>query len=180
MIYFNTTSESIFLFNNYVLVKQIHQFIINMRHFISFILIILGINGFSQSVRPYFSAIIVEDIEVSKAWYIEKFGFSTLSEISNEAQGFKQVNLSLEDDLLIELLEIDAASNLNNSTETTQFAQGYFKIGFLIKNFDQMVENLKLNNVVFHGNIVRDEKLQKRMVIIKDPDGNRIQLFEDI
>ena len=55
---------------------------------------------------------------------------------------------------------------------------GFFKIGFLVDEFDAWVNRLREAEVEIHGRVVTDKNLGKRMLIIKDPDGNRIQLFE--
>ena len=44
--------------------------------------------------------------------------------------------------------------------------------------FDDWVDTLKHAKVEFYGDVVTDELSGKRMLLIKDPDGNRIQLFE--
>ena len=51
--------------------------------------------------------------------------------------------------------------------------------GFSVQNFDSRVKQLTSNGVVFQGKVVTDSKTLNRMVIVLDPDGNRIQLFED-
>ncbi|WP_424960940.1 VOC family protein [Ekhidna sp.] len=153
-----------------------------MRPLITLTFVCLTILGYCQNVKPYFTAIIVEDIELSKTWYAENFGFSVLNEMANEENGFKQANLQLGDGILLELLEIKGVSNKNAEGELKElprFSPGLFKIGFLVKDFDQKVNDLRVADVEFHGDIVRDQKLNKRMVIIKDPDGNFIQLFEN-
>ena len=55
---------------------------------------------------------------------------------------------------------------------------GFFKIGFLVTEFDMWIDHLTNEKVDFYGNIVTDHTSGKRMAIITDPDGNRIQIFE--
>ena len=55
---------------------------------------------------------------------------------------------------------------------------GFFKIGFLVTEFDMWIDHLTNEKVDFYGNIVTDDTTGKRMAIITDPDGNRIQIFE--
>ena len=55
---------------------------------------------------------------------------------------------------------------------------GLFKIGFVVTDFEKWVDHLIDKEVDFCGNIVTDDNTEKRMVIITDPDGNRIQIFE--
>lgn len=130
--------------------------------------------------EAYFSAIIVNDIETSIVWYSSNFGFKVLNKIDSEERGFKQANLKCGN-MLIELIELDSSlsptSLLENYPKKTKI-DGFFKFGFLVSEFDNWIENLKQSNVVFSGTVVTDDLTGKKMIILLDPDGNRIQLFE--
>jgi hypothetical protein len=76
---------------------------------------------------------------------------------------------------------------LNNSLSVTEILKnhpkktkidGFFKFGFLVSEFEKWVTHLEQCKVEFYGTVVADPISKKRMVLIKDPDGNRIQLFE--
>lgn len=148
-------------------------------------LIYLPFLSFSQKVtlsnpEAYFSAIIINNIENSISWYSNNIGFEVLNKNEFPKAGFKQANLK-RGNVLIELIEINSAlsvedviSNYNNKTRI----MGFFKIGFLIADFDNWIEHLTKLKVEFHGTVVTDNESGKRMVMIKDPDGNRIQFFE--
>lgn len=130
--------------------------------------------------EAYFSALIVDNIEHSITWYTNTIGFETLNKNEFPDAGFKQANLK-RGNVLIELIELDTAisakeaiPNYNSKTRLI----GFFKIGFLISDFDQWMDYLKKQNVEFHGSVVNQPESDKRMVIVKDPDGNRIQFFE--
>jgi predicted enzyme related to lactoylglutathione lyase len=41
------------------------------------------------------------------------------------------------------------------------------------------VSHFEETGTEFNGQVVKDKNSGKRMVVIFDPDGNRIQLFED-
>ena len=45
-------------------------------------------------------------------------------------------------------------------------------------DFDTWVARLKATGVEFQGDVVIDKTSGKKMLVVKDPDGNRIQLFE--
>ena len=94
-----------------------------------------------------------------------------LNRVENSERGFKQANLR-RGKFQLEVLEID------NVTMPDQRVGGYFKFGFTVEKFNQWVEDLRDKDVDFHGSIVKDPATGKSMVIIKDPDGNRIQIFE--
>ncbi len=148
-------------------------------------IILISFKGFSQdkplpSPEAYFSAIIVSDIESSIDWYSNVFGFKVLSNVESEERGFKQANLKC-DNILVELLELKSALTPENVLENYPKGSkinGFFKFGFIVSEFDAWVEHLKELNVEFHGNVVIDPLVNKKMLIVKDPDGNRIQIFE--
>ncbi len=130
--------------------------------------------------EAYFSAMIVSDIEKSITWYVDVIGFEVLNKKEFPDAGFKQANLK-RGNVLVELIEMDKAvsvekaiPNYNGKTRI----RGLFKIGFLISDFDEWIDHLTAKKAQFHGSVVTNAESGKRMVIFKDPDGNRIQFFE--
>ena len=107
-------------------------------------------------------------------------GTTVLNRFESAERGFKQSNLK-RGNLLIELIElVDAISpkeEIQHYSQKTRMP-GLFKVGFMVSDFDTWMTHLKNDTVDFYGNIVTDPASGKRMVILKDPDGNRIQLFE--
>lgn len=150
-----------------------------MKHLLIFFISLLSHSALAQEVTPYFTALIVEDIEVSTAWYSKHFGLKVISETNMPDRGFKQVNLQAEG-MLIELLQIDAALDRDQvlAAASARFVSGIFKIGFLISDLEKKAAALQSAGVEFRGSIVYDENLQTNMLIVLDPDGNYVQLFE--
>jgi catechol 2,3-dioxygenase-like lactoylglutathione lyase family enzyme len=155
------------------------------RSIIIFNLILVSFIGYGQSdslpsPEAYFSAIIVSNIDSSIIWYSSNFGFEVLNRIELEEKGIKQVNLKCGN-ILIELIELKSSlspkSLLENHPEKTKI-NGFFKLGFLVPEFDKWVNALKQSEVEFYGEVVKDNLSGKRMLLVMDPDGNRIQLFE--
>lgn len=146
--------------------------------FISFIS--YGQNDTLPIPEAYFSAIIVNDIESSITWYSSNFGFKVLNKIESEEKGFKQANLKCGN-ILIELIELKSSLSpqnlLENYPKKTKI-DGFFKFGFLVSEFDKWVAFLKQSKAEFYGSVVTDNISGKKILIIMDPDGNRIQLFE--
>jgi len=147
--------------------------------------LIIPILSFSQAEElpdpvPYFSAVIVEDIDISIEWYSEVLGFEEIDRIDSEERGFSQANLR-RGDALIELIQLENSLSpqdlLEDKARGTRI-NGFFKFGFSVKDFDLWVDHFEKSNVEFRGVVVEDPDSGKRMVIILDPDGNRIQLFE--
>ena len=130
--------------------------------------------------EPYFSAIMVSDMDQSLHWYTSIMGFQVLDKKEFEERGLKMANLK-RGNMLIELIEvrnsIKPVEILADKEKGSQIV-GFFKLGFQVDKFDQWLHFLSELEVDFHGTVVRDPISEKRMVIIKDPDGNRIQIFE--
>lgn len=142
------------------------------------LLLIIATSALGQSLTPTFSALIVKDIDVSIAWYQEKLGYELRNKTENTERGFKLANLE-HDVAELELIELSAAIDLSKSldgyTNRTRWV-GIFKVGFTVEDFDLWIRHLESVNADFYGDVVTMN--ERRMVIIKDPDGNRIQLFE--
>lgn len=141
--------------------------------------------SFSQSdslpdPEAYFSAIIVNDIESSITWYSNNLGLKLLNKVDSEERGFKQANLK-RGNVLIELIELKSSLSqktlLESHPKKTKI-EGFFKFGFRVSEFDKWVAALKKSKVEFYGDVVTDDLSGRRMLIINDPDGNRIQIFE--
>ena len=126
-----------------------------------------------------FIAIIVSDMDTSLKWYQDELGFQTVDFNDVPERGLKQANLSAGSNRL-ELIYLESLVK-TDSTENkarTSLQLGLFKIGFNVSNFDQFLQN-NLDINAEDERIVVDSQTNKRMIIIKDPDGNRIQLFEN-
>ena len=130
--------------------------------------------------EAHFSAIIVTNIETSINWYATSFGFKVLNKVTSNERGFKQANLKCGT-TLIELIELKTSLSptelLKKHPKKTRI-DGFFKFGFLVSEFEKWMIHLKQIKVDFHGTVVIDPISKKKMVLVKDPDGNRIQLFE--
>lgn len=137
--------------------------------------------GSLSDPEPYFAALIVENIDRSIGWYADNLGFELLNKKEFAAAGFKQANLK-RGYALLELIEL--ASSISAKTAIPDYTnktrvQGIFKVGYKVADFDAWLSHLTESEVEFHGDVVVDELSGKRMVILKDPDGNRIQIFEN-
>ncbi len=156
-----------------------------MKKYLLLILLAISFVGMSQVenlVPPEasFSAIIVTDMEVSSSWYQEVLGFEILNETQNMERGFQQKNLK-HGSVHIELIEIKGTLTpetlLENQPKGSRIS-GFFKFGMKVPGFDAWMMHLQKKEANIHGNVVTDPVSGMRMVIVKDPDGNRIQLFE--
>ena len=130
--------------------------------------------------QPSFVALIVSDIDSSISWYSTHLGFEVLNRVELEERGLKQSNLKRAN-FYIELIELENAIHpsdvLGKHPPRTRIA-GIFKFGFSVRNFDSWIKHLQASEVTFNGQVVTDPISQRRMIIVNDPDGNRIQIFE--
>jgi catechol 2,3-dioxygenase-like lactoylglutathione lyase family enzyme len=131
-------------------------------------------------LNPTFFALIVQDMDQSLSWYQQHLGYQVDDVKVLETRGLKIANLSngasrLE---LIEFQEVVSSAQLAEQLPAGARVAGVFKIGFDISDFDNTITTLKEAEVQFRGDVVEDPVSGKRMIIILDSDGNRIQLFE--
>ena len=123
-----------------------------------------------------FFSIIVKNIDTSIHWYSDILGFVVQNKVEDKERGFRQANLRFKKTNL-ELIE--TRNSLEADFEASNaILKGFFKIGFTIKNFDSQIEQLIKKGVKFRGQVVADPSSGKKMVILLDPDGNRVQFFE--
>ena len=149
------------------------------------LLIVSSLNLKSQSdalpeLASSFTALIVENIDSSVAWYERNLGFELYKININEERGFAQANLERSGSRL-ELIEIKGSPSIKDIQiiiPDVNRLQGIFKFGFDVEGFDHWISHLQSSGVQFSGDVVNDPVSDKRMVIILDPDGNRVQLFE--
>jgi len=133
-----------------------------------------------SEIQPYFFAFIVKDIELSKKWYISRFNLKVAIENENAERGFKQAALK-NDNMMIELIQTSTAATIEEISDnkvSTRSLIGIFKIGFSVEHFDELVEQLANQNTEVYGKVVTDPVSNKKMLIVLDPDKNRIQIFE--
>ena len=127
-----------------------------------------------------FFAIIVEDMDTSLRWYQEKLGFRMLNETHLPERSLRQANLQ-KGHIHLELIELASALKPAEAIEgfsSKSKITGFFKVGFRVPDFDAWLRHLDEVKIDWQGKVVRDPQSRKRMLIINDPDGNRLQFFE--
>ncbi|TJY36055.1 VOC family protein [Pontimicrobium aquaticum] len=124
-----------------------------------------------------FAAFVVKDINSSIDWYSSKLNFKLVNQTHLEERGIKQANLKLGN-TKIELIESKSSINPTQSNTKKGLILGIFKVGFITSSFDNWSKHLIELEMITEKDIVINPIDNKRMLIIKDPDGNRIQLFE--
>ena len=81
-----------------------------MKNTIALIFFLIAFTGYAQidklpELKPYFSAVIVSNMDNSISWYQDKLGFEILNRFESEEMGLKQSNLK-RGNALIELIEL--------------------------------------------------------------------------
>jgi len=129
--------------------------------------------------RPYFSAVIVHNIDSSTAWYQSVFDLKARNSINDTERGFR-VRILESPAFLLELIE--NKSFLQQKKILADKAQGariewFFKIGFNVTDMDACLKHLAGLKII-PERIYTDSDTKKRNFLIEDPDGNLLQFFE--
>lgn len=129
--------------------------------------------------EPYFSAVIVNNVDSSTAWYQSVFDLKINNRIIDTERGFRVMILE-SPGFLLELIENkswpDQKKILADQPAGTRI-QGIFKIGFKVADMDACIKHLAGLRII-PERIYTDSKTQKRNFLINDPDGNLVQFFE--
>lgn len=120
-----------------------------------------------KSVSGAYFAFSVPNLAESVRWYSEKFGLS----ISLEVPGSPAVTVLEGSGLVVELIQDPAARPPSGQTH------GMFKGGFMVKHFETTLENLQKRGVTFAFGPFPATDKQRANVIIRDNNGNLIQIF---
>jgi catechol 2,3-dioxygenase-like lactoylglutathione lyase family enzyme len=127
---------------------------------------------------PYFTAVIVKNVDSSAEWYQSVFQLKLNKKIEDPQNGFR-VRILESPHFVVELIEnkswLDPDKILKNQPEGTQI-EGFFKIGFKVSDLDACIAHLK--NLKISVDRIYTDPDKKRNFIINDPDGNLIQFFE--
>ena len=139
--------------------------------------------GFCQNNsenQPYFFAIIVKNLDESIKWYQTVLDLEISNTSESKLRGIKQANLksSIVWIELIEIKEVINQSDILAEAGPQSKITGFFKIGFQVEDFDLFLKLVEENELKVNGKVVRDSQSDKRMIILHDPDGNRVQFFE--
>jgi catechol 2,3-dioxygenase-like lactoylglutathione lyase family enzyme len=126
---------------------------------------------------PQFVALSVTDAAASARWYSEAFGLRTLAEIK-PPDGVAHIFLLTSEAMLLEILQLRAAKSPGkDAVKQPELTHGIFKVGFHVADLEAAVARLRAMKAEFDTDIIDDDKHGLRFVLLRDPDGNYIQLF---
>ena len=147
------------------------------------ILFLIATRGYAQdstglSYAPYFSAIIVGNVDTATRWYQSLFDLKA-KKLSNLPRGFR-ITILESSQFVLELIE-DSSSlgqkEILQSKAPGAHIRGFFKIGFKVPDVDDCVKHLSRLRIHV-DRIYTDAASKKRNFLITDPDGNLVQFFE--
>jgi catechol 2,3-dioxygenase-like lactoylglutathione lyase family enzyme len=131
-----------------------------------------------KPVDGAFFALSVPDIAASTEWYSAKLGLEVVMQIPK--QSGTAVTILEGGGLTVELIQHDAARALRDAApgvSDPQFIHGLYKAGFVVKDFDDVVAELRSRGVEIAYGPFPATDIQKANVLIRDNAGNLIQLF---
>ena len=124
-----------------------------------------------KPVTGAFFALSVSNMAASVQWYSEKLGL----EVVLEAPGSVAVTVLEGGGLIVELIR-DPAARPRTGTRP-ELLHGPFKVGFMVKDFERCVEELRAREVQIAFGPFPPQGNQRANVIIRDNSGNLIQIF---
>lgn len=120
---------------------------------------------------PLYFAMYVQDVDISVEWYRTTFGLQELGGSLAEDGSWRIENLG-NDRLLIEVIRDDRAQPVDR-------ALGFRKVGFYVPDVEYIAERIE-RLTGERPNVVEYEELKQRILQLRDPDGNIIQLMSSI
>ena len=116
---------------------------------------------------PQYFAVLVDEVDEVAAWYSTVFGVNELDRMQAEDGSWQIVNLKNEN-FFIEIIRV-------NQSQKVERAQGFFKVGFQVPDVERVADRVE-QEVGERPRIIDDARHQVRILQLKDPAGNTIQL----
>jgi hypothetical protein len=125
---------------------------------------------------PQFFALSAADARATADWYSRAFGVAVYHEFRAPDGG--QIILLRGDRLSIEIVQVPSARSPGPAAvKSPQKTHGLFKIGMQVTDLDAAVAHLKSLDVTFESQIVDIAQPPLRFVLVRDNEGNFVQLF---
>lgn len=117
---------------------------------------------------PMYFALYVEDVDRAVAWYRDVFGLRSLGGSKADDGAWRIENLG-NDRLLVEIIR-------DNRAQEAVRAHGFRKVGFRVDDVKEIADRVE-RATGDRPRVVDFEPLRQRILQLRDPDGNVIQLF---
>lgn len=136
--------------------------------------------GAWEAGPPQFFALSVADIDVMASWYETMLGLER-GEMNGPADGTIRQTTLANGRLFVELVQHHEAKDRSSyGIERSYLVHGIFKVGFFVQDIDRAVAELETKGASFRGGIIDLPEQGIRMILVEDPEGNIVQLFEAI
>jgi len=130
-------------------------------------------------VRGVSFALSVADLDASAKWYVEKLGLRVTMRVPRTDATRARVALLQGGGLAVELVQHDDAVPLGSLQPKRDGAislQGIFKVGVTVEDFEKTLATLRARGVDIAYGPYPKRPDQPANVIIRDGDGNLIQI----
>ena len=137
-------------------------------------------NSQSNDLNPFFIGLIVQDVDSTAQWYVDNLGFEIYKMDEAPEYGVKAKFLKI-DGFRIEMFQHKDAYNVDQylpDDRIPMLKQGISKFGFLINDAERLQKDLKVKGVDIYREMFEDSKFGFKFFFVKDPAGNKIQIFE--
>ncbi len=121
----------------------------------------------SEFGSPQYLAVMVENVTTSAQWYGSVFGLREVGG-SNAADGSWEIENLRNDHLAVEIIRDDRAKKVDR-------ALGFRKVGFRVPNVETIADRVMALTKT-RPRIIDVERFGIRLIQLRDPDGNIIQL----
>ncbi len=119
-----------------------------------------------------FVAVQVRDLEATGEWYRSTFDLVEVSRLTAD-DGSYEILILDGNNITVELLR------LRDSAEPPVTPFGLFKVGFHVADIDAAHRRVTATVASTDAEIVVDEALGVRSFVFRDPEGNRLQAFQE-
>jgi catechol 2,3-dioxygenase-like lactoylglutathione lyase family enzyme len=130
-----------------------------------------GVAGQSpaQLVGDAFVAVRVQDVEAASSWYI---GVFDLVEVNRVEAADYSIRILTGPGLSVELIQ------QSGDVEPAGRPFGLFKSGIFVRDIDAFYREMQRRGVSTDHEVFVDRALQMRSFVMRDPEGNRLQVFQ--
>ena len=144
-------------------------------------LVLVGFNASAEApVRPVVIGIYAQDYEDTVAWYSQNFGFETTKEVVNDNANLKigfLDNGAFELEIYADIVASSGAVRLNRDRFGMP-SEGFVKLSLEATDLWHFASALSANGAEFVREMNEsDRKPGQSWFMVKDPDGNLIQVF---
>lgn len=128
---------------------------------------------------PSFFAVAVGDIAAAEAWYRHVLGLETVRSVQSR-DGRGRAVVMRHDDLVVELVHFEGSRSprTDAAVEHPFQIEGLVKAGMFVADVAQWHAYLLESDVEADPQVMSDEALGMRTFVFRDPEGNRIQVFQ--